>query len=124
MSNDLDRVVDFWIFHRCGDRCGIGIGDGLVCEEAWMKFSLTFDQQQCADALSDALELALQGKIESLAIVVCMNDGVAPVMCGKNAGGLLLGATQLIHNIRSEVFERGNLATKAVKKPVILRARP
>lgn len=72
--------------------------------------ALTDAQQSCVDALTDALEEAMKGKITSLAMVVCMNDGIAPVMAGTQAGDLMLGLKQLEHNIRAEIFERGNIA--------------
>lgn len=77
-------------------------------------------QQNCVDVLTDALEEAVRGRISTVGVVVCMEDGIAPVMAGKNAGGLNLGLDQLKEEIRQEIFEKGNVA----KKPSpIVRAR-
>lgn len=71
---------------------------------------LTESQQACVDLLTDALEEAVKGKITSLALVVCMNDGIASTMAGTQAGDLMLGIEQLRHNIRAEIFDRGNVS--------------
>lgn len=83
---------------------------------------LTDSQQACVDVLTDALEEAMKGKITSLALVVCMEDGIAPIMAGTQAGDLMLGIEQLKHNIRAEIFDRGNVA-KVAKPSSILRAQ-
>ena len=81
---------------------------------------LSDDQQACVDLLADALENATNGRISAVAIVVCMDDGIAPAMAGKNAGGLNCGLDQLKHQIRAALFEDGNLARR---KSGIVRAR-
>lgn len=81
---------------------------------------LTEDQKACVEVLADALELANAGRISAVAIVVCMDDGIAPVMAGKNAGGLNCGLDQLKHQIRAALFEDGNMAAK---KPGVIRMR-
>ena len=77
-------------------------------------------QQACVDLLSDALEEAMKGRITSVAIVVCMDDGIAPVMAGKNGVALNIGLDQLKHQIRCAMFEDGNVAKK---KSSILQVR-
>jgi hypothetical protein len=77
-------------------------------------------QQAVVDMLTDALEEAMKGRISTCGMVACMDDGVAPIMAGRNAGGLLLGILQLQENIRVEVFEKGNIAKK---RSHIVRAR-
>jgi hypothetical protein len=72
--------------------------------------SLTTSQQACVDALTDALEEAMKGKITSLALVVCMADGIAPIMAGTQAGDLMLGIERIKQNILAEIFDRGNVA--------------
>lgn len=84
-------------------------------------FSLDDMQQSCVDVLSDALEEALKGRISSLALVVCMDGGIATVMAGKNGGALNIGCDDLKHKIHASMFEDGNLARRA--KPSILKVR-
>jgi hypothetical protein len=79
-------------------------------------------QQACIDVLTDALEEAMKGRISSLALIVCMEDGIAPVMAGKNAGGLALGCLHLLREIDDEIFQKGNLAS-GKRKSNILRVR-
>lgn len=74
------------------------------------RLALTEAQQNCVDTLSDALEEAMKGKITSLALVVCMNDGIGFTMAGTQGADLNIGLDQLKHNIRVEIFERGNIA--------------
>jgi hypothetical protein len=83
---------------------------------------LDAEQQQCVEALTDALDEAMKGRISSLALVVCMDDGMAPILCGKNAGGLNLGLDQLKEQIRCAIFEDGNVAARQ-KKSSILRVK-
>ena len=73
---------------------------------------LSADQQSCVDLLSDALEEALKGRISSIAIVVCMDDGIATVMAGKNGGALNVGCDDLKHKIHAAMFVDGNVAGK------------
>lgn len=77
-------------------------------------------QQGCVDLLTDALEEAMKGRISSVAIVVCMDDGIATVMAGKNGGALNLGCDDLKHKIHAAMFEDGNVAGKTSK---IVRVR-
>lgn len=67
-------------------------------------------QQGCVDLLTDALEEAFKGRISSLAMVVCMDDGIATVMAGKNGGALNLGCDDLKRKIHGAMFEDGNVA--------------
>lgn len=85
--------------------------------------TLTLEQQSCVDLLTDALEEAMKGRINSLAIVVCMEEGIATVMAGKNGGALNIGCDNLKHKIHAAMFEDGNVARKAAGKPTILRVR-
>lgn len=78
-------------------------------------------QQNCVDLLSDALEEAMRGRITSLAMVVCMDDGIATVMAGKNGGALNLGCDDLKAKIHAAMFTDGNVGAKARSK--IMRAR-
>jgi hypothetical protein len=69
-------------------------------------------QQACVDLLSDALENALAGRITSVAVVVCMDDGMATVMAGKNGAALNIGCDDLKKKIHAAMFEDGNVAAK------------
>jgi hypothetical protein len=75
-------------------------------------------QQACVDLLSDALEEAVKGRISSVALVVCMDNGIATVMAGVNGGALNIGCDDLKMKIHAEMFEDGNVAKK---KSSILR---
>lgn len=76
--------------------------------------------QACVDLLTDALEEALKGRISSLALVVCMDDGIATVMAGGNGGALNIGCDDLKRKIHAAMFEDGNVAKK---KSNVLRVR-
>jgi hypothetical protein len=78
-------------------------------------------QQACVDLLSDALEEAIKGRISSCAIVVCMDDGIATVMAGKNGGALNIGCDDLKQKIHAAMFTDGNVARK--KQSSILKVR-
>lgn len=85
---------------------------------------VTFDemQQGCIDVLTDALEEAMKGRITSLALVVCMDDGIATVMAGKNGGALNIGCDDLKKKIHAAMFDDHNFA-RAKQKSNILRVR-
>ena len=70
------------------------------------------DQIACIDLLMDALEEARKGRITSAAIVVCMDDGIATVMAGKNGGALNVGCDDIKRKIHAAMFEDGNVASK------------
>lgn len=78
-------------------------------------------QQGCIDLLSDALEQAMAGRITSLAMVVCMDDGIATVMAGKNGGALNIGCDDLKMKIHAAMFEDGNTGAKSKSKIVRVR---
>jgi len=88
-------------------------------ESILRKAGLSEDQESCVALLSDALEEATRGRISSCAIVVCMDDGIATVMAGKNGAALNLGLDDLKGKIHAEIFG-GNVA-KAKKRPAILK---
>ena len=76
-------------------------------------------QQACVDLLTDALEEAIKGRVSSVAMVVCMDGGIATVMAGLNGGALNIGCDDLKMKIHSAMFEDGNVAKR---KSSILRA--
>jgi hypothetical protein len=84
---------------------------------------LTDMQVACVDLLKEALAAALDGKVNSAAIILCMNDGYASVMAGKQAAELNLGADSLKRKIIDAVENDGNRAKK-VEKRTILHASP
>jgi hypothetical protein len=70
------------------------------------------EQKSCIELLADALEEANKGRITSVALVVCMDDGIATVMAGKNGGALNIGCDDLKKKIHAAMFEDGNVARK------------
>lgn len=87
---------------------GQSVGNGAILRAS----GLSEDQEACVSLLSDALEEATKGRISSVAIVVCMDDGIATVMAGKNGGALNMGLDDLKHKIHGAVFVDGNKAGK------------
>lgn len=79
-------------------------------------------QQSCVELLTDALEEALKGRINSAALVVCMDGGIATVMAGKNGLALNIGCDDLKQKIHHEMFVAGNVAARP-KAPSILKVR-
>jgi hypothetical protein len=77
------------------------------------------EEAACRDVLREAIELAEEGKVKSVAVIVCFEDGIATVMAGKKAGDLFLGAACLQNKIR-EAVERGNV--KYSERPRIIKA--
>ena len=77
------------------------------------KSTLGEHEKDCVEILSDALEEATKGRINSVALVVCMDDGIATVMGGKNGGALNIGCDDLKKKIHAAMFEA------KPRKPVI-----
>lgn len=69
-------------------------------------------QQACVDLLGDALEEACKGRITSVAIVVCMDDGIGTNMAGSNGLALNIGCDKLKREILEAIFIDGNVARK------------
>lgn len=84
------------------------------------KLPLDESRQACVELLADALEEATKGKIKSVAIVVCMDEGMATVMAGKDGAALNIGCDDLKKKIHAAMFEEGNMARK---RSAIVRAR-
>lgn len=74
-----------------------------------LRTPLNESQAACVDLLKEALAEALEGKINSIAIVVCMKGGFANVMAGTQAADLHLGAADLQRKILDAVTS-GNVA--------------
>lgn len=84
---------------------------------------LSFHQQQCVEVLREALEQAEEGKVDGVAIVLCMPGGWAPLFGGTRPGDLNLGLDQLKRDILDNVTGAKKLAGHEVPKPSILRVR-
>ena len=78
---------------------------------------LTEVQKECVEVLRQALELAEEGKIHSVAVIACMDGGYAAVMGGKSPSDLNLGCDDLKGQILQGVHE------SARKRAGIIRAR-
>ena len=66
---------------------------------------LNEDQVGIVDALKEALALALEGKIRTVGILVCFEEGFASGMAGRDAGALNLAADDLKYKIHKAVTE-------------------
>ncbi len=64
---------------------------------------LTDNQKACVDLLSEALDEAKRGMIETIGIVACMKTGYATVMAGSRAGDLNMGCDSLKRKIINAV---------------------
>ena len=64
---------------------------------------LTEDQVQIVDILKETLAQALEGKINTIGIIACLENGLASVMGGTMAGALNLGCDDLKHKILDAV---------------------
>lgn len=80
---------------------------GLINSVSTLKTPLTEDQKAVCELLKEALAQALEGKITSVAIVVCMKNGYAHVMAGRQAGDLNLGCDSLKNAILARVETAG-----------------
>lgn len=69
-------------------------------------------EQACVELLQETLDLALEGKIASVGIVVCMDGGYASVMAGSKAADLNLGVDSLKRKIIDAV-EQGNVKRRS-----------
>jgi len=69
-------------------------------------------RQACVELLADALEEATRGRIKSVAIVVCMDDGWATVVAGKDGAMLNLGCDDAKRKILGAMIDDGNVARK------------
>lgn len=66
--------------------------------------ALDKDQMAVVDALKEALAQALEGNIDSLAMVACMKGGWATVIVGNRPGDLNLGCDDLKGKILDAVL--------------------
>lgn len=71
------------------------------------------------DLLKETLAQALEGRINTIAIIACMEGGFGSVMAGSNAGGLNLACDDLKAKILEAVLE--GTAEKQSRRSSILR---
>lgn len=76
------------------------------------------NQESCVVLLTQALELAKRGEIETCGVVMCRTGGFASEMAGTKAGDLYLGCADLQDKILTRVIG-GDI--KKPKKSSILR---
>lgn len=81
------------------------------------------DKSDIVKALQDALDLALEGKIITVGIVVCFEDGFASGMAGRDAGALNLACDDLKYKIHKAVTEGTQERQTRRSSPVILRPK-
>lgn len=82
--------------------------------------ALTFHQRQCVEILEEALAEAREGKVDGVAIVLCMPGGWAPLFGGTRPGDLNLGLDQLKRDILDNVT---GAKVKPEAKSSIVRVR-
>ena len=88
-----------------------------------MQPKLNADQIQIVDALKEALALALEGKIHTMGIVLCFEDGPATLVGGRNAGALNLGIDRLKAEVLAATFNAGGETVKKAATSKIIKPR-
>ncbi len=63
------------------------------------------DQAAIVDLLKETLAHALEGKIKTVAIIACFDDGFASVLAGRQASALNLACDELKAKILAAVTE-------------------
>ena len=84
---------------------------------------LTEDQVQIVDILKETLAQALEGKINTIGIVACFENGFASVMGGTMAGALNLGCDDLKAKILGAVIHAGGERVKGAAATGIIKPR-
>ena len=79
------------------------------------KTGLTADQQAVIDVLTEALDVAMGGNIDSIGIVVCMKGGYAHEVAGSRAGDLALGTLDLLLTIREATKGASERKSKIIR---------
>lgn len=80
---------------------------------------LSDDQIAVVEMLKEALAQALEGKFQTAAVVVCLEDGFASAMAGHDAGTLNLACDDLKTKIMDAV--RIGTEEKLSRRSAILR---
>ena len=80
---------------------------------------LTEDQIAIVDILKETLAQAIEGNFYTIGIVVCMKEGFASAMAGKDAGSLNLACDDLKRKILDAVTD--GTAERLTRRSSILR---
>lgn len=80
---------------------------------------LSEDQIACVEMIKETLAQALEGKIDAIAIAVCMEGGFASALTGRRPGDLNLACDELKSKILDAV--RAGPKTNAISR--IVKAR-
>jgi len=67
------------------------MGKPIILPGQSFRVGLDEEQQDCVEKLKEALAEAERGQVSAVAIVVCMPNGYAHLVGGRNAGQLNLG---------------------------------
>jgi hypothetical protein len=84
---------------------------------------LTDAQIQIVDILKETLAQALEGKINTIGIIVCFDNGFASVMGGTMAGALNLGCDDLKAKILGAVVGAGEKRVQNATVSNIIKPR-
>ena len=87
------------------------------------KPALNEDQIAIVEMLKETLAQALEGNFTTIGIVVCMKEGFASVMSGRDAGSLNLACDDLKFKILKAVTEGTQEKATRRSGPAILRPR-
>ena len=85
--------------------------------------TLTQDQIQIVEILKETLAQALEGKISTIGIIACFEDGFASVMGGSAAGALNLGCDDLKIKILQAVVGAGQKKVESAVASKIIKPR-
>lgn len=80
---------------------------------------LTQDQVEIVDMVKELLALCLEGKISTIGIVGCREDGFFTAMRGRQAADLNLACDQMKAEILAEV--KSNAAERMSRRSSIIR---
>jgi hypothetical protein len=69
------------------------------------KKQMTEAQVDIVDLLKEALAQALEGRIRTVGILLCLESGFASVMAGSDAGSLNLAADDLKYKIHAAITQ-------------------
>lgn len=87
------------------------------------KPALTDDQTAIVALLTETLEQAMEGNFSTIGIVVCMKDGFASVMSGRQAADLNLACDDLKYKIHKAVTEGTAERVTRRGSPIVLPGR-
>ena len=84
---------------------------------------LSSDQVQIVEILKETLAQALEGKITTIGVIVCFEDGFASVMGGRSAGALNMGCDEMKAKILDMVTRAGSEKVKNAAVSNIIKPR-